>query len=303
MAYSTLQKRLRMTRRPFPLKLAAVMLGGLTLFSPPQIAAAAPLDARVIESGHSLTDPIPELLERMIVAAGGQRIAVARSTIPGSPMEWRWTHKIGYGNPDARHDIAQYDVLVITERVSLATTMPYHNTLDEATKWTRHAWKKGNGGNGAETILYATWVGLTTGPGTPASKDDPDNQLAWPDRLTKEYGDWRKIQSHMNKTLPRGAPKVRMIPGPLLMKAIYDDIQRGKVPGVNRIQDFFADDIHTSDLGSYAVALLHFAVIYERDPRDLGRIQGAPRNAKLDAYLRALVWRIVTSASETGVAG
>ena len=267
----------------------------------PQPMLAAPLDARVIQSGHSLTDPIPDILENLIVAAGGQRIEVARSTIPGSPMEWRWEHRVGYGQPEARYDIADYDVLVITERVGLATTMPYHKTLDEAVKWTKHAWTLGNGGKGAETILYASWIGLDTGPGTPIAEGDPDNQMPWRDRLLKEYADWKTIQNHVNQNLPAGAPKMRMIPGPLMMVQIYDDIQAGKVPGVDRIDDLFEDNIHTSDLGSYAISLLHFAVIYERDPRDLPRIKDAPRNAKLDTYLRNLAWTVATSTPETGL--
>lgn len=275
----------------------------LDLWSPRASVTAAPLDARVIQSGHSLTDPIPELLERLIVAAGGQPIRVARSTIPGSPMQYRWDNRVGYDQPEARYDMDRYDVLVITERVPLINAIPYHDTMGEAAKWTKLAWTEGNGGKGAETILYASWVSIDTGPDFAAEPGDVDKQMPWPDRLIKEYGDWRSIQDHMNANLPSGAPKVRMIPGPLLMRAIYDDIQRGKVPGVDRIKDLFEDDIHTSDLGSYAVALLHFAVIYERDPRDLPRIKGGPRNAKLDAYLRALVWSIVTTHPETGVSG
>lgn len=282
---------------------AMVLASCLVLSSAGLPVSAAPLDARVIQSGHSLTDPIPKLLERLIVAAGGQPITVARSTIPGSPMEWRWEHADRSSGTDARYDIAKYDVLVITERVALSTTMPWHNTLDEALKWTEHAWTKGNRGKGAETILYASWVSLETGPGTPLNDSDPDNQMPWRDRLIKEYDDWLKIQAFVNANLPQGAPKMRMIPGPLLMARINDDLAKGEVPGLRDIKPFFRDDIHVSDLGAYAVALLHFAVIYERDPRGLPRIQGAPSSAKLDAYLRETVWTIVTSHAETGVAG
>jgi hypothetical protein len=287
--------------------LSALVLGvGLVLLSGTlrlQNLQAAPLDARVIQSGHSLTDPIPDVLERLIVAGGGQPITVARSTIPGSPMEWRWTHRAEFGGADARTDIASYDVLVMTERVSLANTMPYHDTLGYAARWTKHAWTKGNRGKGAETILYATWVGRNTGPGTVDENGDPDSQIAWRDRLDREYKGWLQIQSHVNASRPAGAPRMRMIPGPVLMAALFDDLQDGKVPGVRNIDAFFRDDIHLSELGAYAIGLLHYAVIYERDPRELRRIQGAPRNAKLDTYLRALVWRVVTSRPETGVPG
>lgn len=281
--------------------LITVLIGVLSVVPPP--ATAAPLDARVIQSGHSLTDPIPEVLERLIVAAGGRPGSVARSTIPGSGLDWRWNNAPGYGAPDARADIGNYDVLVTTERVALSTTMPYHDTLGEAAKWFKHAWTKGNRGRGAETILYASWVGLGTGPGTPPNEGDPDNQMPWRDRLIKEYGDWLKIQSHVNASRPQGSPEMRMIPGPLLMVVLYDDIQNGSVPGVTRIDDFFEDGIHTSELGSYVVSLLHFAVIYQRDPRGLPRIDGAPRNARLDTYLRALVWKIATTTPEAGVNG
>ena len=51
-----------------------------------------PLTLRVIQSGHSLTDPIPDPLRALVVAAGHRGVVIDRSTIPGSPMDWRWNN-------------------------------------------------------------------------------------------------------------------------------------------------------------------------------------------------------------------
>lgn len=123
-------------------------------------AAERPLSLRVIQSGHSLTDPIPDPLQAMIRAGGWRGDTVALSTIPGSPMDWRWNNPPGYGLPDARHAIGDYDVLVLTERVSVNGTIQWHNSLDQALIWFNHASSNGKGGKGAETVLYATWVGV-----------------------------------------------------------------------------------------------------------------------------------------------
>src|SRR5690554_774989 len=91
--------------------------------------APRPLDLRVILSGHSLTDPMGQALPRLVRAAGGTGARIALSTIPGAPMDWRWNNRSH--PPDARADIAGFDVMVQTERVSLSDTRRWHNSDDE----------------------------------------------------------------------------------------------------------------------------------------------------------------------------
>lgn len=266
-----------------------------------------PLDLRVVQSGHSLTDPIVPMLEALVAAAGAGRAAarrIDRSTIPGSPMDLRWETRIT-GMPDARADIADYDVLVLTERISLSNTVQWHDSEEMALRWFTHAWNRGAGGKGAETILYASWVHVVSGPDFENPHNDPEGHIPFRDRLPLEMARWEAIRAHVNANRPAGAPAMRMIPGPLVMAAVHDAIARGAAPGLSDISDLFKDDIHVNDAGAYLVALAHYAVIYGRDPRALpARIgkRGQPERA-LSAWMRDLVWRVVQDYPGAGLAG
>jgi hypothetical protein len=268
-------------------------------------AAERPLTLRVIQSGHSLTDPIPDPLQAMVRAAGWRGQTIDRSTIPGSPMDWRWNHPPSHGLPDARHDIANYEVLVLTERGALSGTLEFHNSPEQALIWFNHAWSEGNGGKGAETILYATWVTLDSGPDAANPYNDPEGLIPFRERLDLEMQGWEQILNHVNQNRPSDAPPMRMIPGPLLMAEIHDAIARGEVPGISAMQDLFSDDIHLNDLGAYYIALAHYAVIYNRDPRGLPNRIGMPTSPsrELADWMQETVWRVVSSYGDSGVRG
>ncbi|MCD1627372.1 hypothetical protein K7H22_15325 [Seohaeicola saemankumensis] len=268
-------------------------------------AEPLPLTTKVIQSGHSLTDPVFEPLRAMVAASGNRGVVMTRSTIPGSPMDWRWNNESGNGPDDARKDIGKYELLVITERVALSGTFPWHNSPDEALRWFNHAWTDGNGRNGAETILYATWVDINSGPDAENPYNDPDGNIPFRERLPREMGMWEQIQDHVNANRPDGSPPMRMIPGPLLMAAMYDAIKAGEAPGLTDISDLFLDAIHVNDLGAYFIALAHFAVIYERDPRGLPNRLGMPTSPTREQaeWMQELVWKVVTEYEGTGVSG
>lgn len=260
-----------------------------------------PLNQRVIQSGHSLTDPIPDPLRALVVAGGFRGAVIDSSTIPGSPMEWRW--KNPSNQPDARVEIGNYDVLVLTERVALSNTLPFHNSEEEALRWFTHAWTEGNGGKGAETVLYATWVDIDSGPGADNPHNDSEREIPFRERLTLEMAGWEKIQSHVNANRPDGSPSMRMIPGPLLMARMYDAIAAGQAPGLSDISDLFKDSIHLNDLGAYYIALAHYAVIYERDPRGLPNRLGMSTSPsrELATWMQEMVWNVVTEYEGSGV--
>jgi len=265
------------------------------------IAPVAPrsLDLRVILSGHSLTDPMGQALPRLVRAAGGTGARIALSTIPGAPMDWRWTNRSP--PPDARADIAGFDVMVQTERVSLSGTRRWHNSDDEALRWARHGWENGAGGQGAEVLLYASWVSLDTGPGFDTQGDD-DRHLPWRVRLDREFASWEEIMAHVNAHRPDGAAPMRMIPATLVMAALYDAIAARRAPeGLEDIGVLFTDDVHLSPLGAWVVALTHYAVIYARDPRGLPGPDGVGAAPELVDWVQALVWDVVTGYRGTGV--
>ncbi len=300
-----------MTASPPRLHRRAVVHGALAaplclLAAPP---AAAPqggraLSTRVIQSGHSLTDPIVPMLDAMVAALGGAEArgrVIDRSTIPGSPMEFRWNEP-PTGMPDARHDIADYELLVITERVSLSGTKPWHASEDFALRWARHAWENGNRGAGAESILYATWVNTDSGPGFANPHNDPEGHLPFRERLPLEMARWQAILDHVNAALPEGAPPMRMIPGPPIMAAAYDAIADGRAPGLARIEELFSDTIHVNPAGAYLIALSHLGVIYGRDPRDVPRGMGRTEipASETATWMQELVHAVLRDHPDTG---
>lgn len=264
--------------------------------APPEAAIAPrPLALRVVMSGHSLSDPIAEPLSDMVRAAGGPRASVDLSTIPGSPMEWRWNNAPWH---DVREHMAEYDVLVLTERVSLSNTLPWHRSREVALDFARLAWERGAQGRGGEALLYASWVTRETGPDWAGQGADPDVGLDWRARLDREMLGWEEIRHHVNANRPDGAPPMRLIPAIAVMAAIDDAIAAGEGP-MTAIDGMFRDAIHPSDLGAWMVALTHFAVIYGRDPRGLTRPAGV--TPEVAQWVEDLVWQVVTQHPATGV--
>lgn len=252
-----------------------------------------PFETPVIQSGHSLTDPIPAQLEPMIVAAGGPKVKIDRSTSAGSPMTQRWREAPDYGMPDARARIGDYKVLVLTERVPLSNTVQFEDSSALALRWFKHAWAKGDSGRGAETILYATWVGLDSGPEAENPYKDPEGMIPWRERLPLEQARWEEIRDYVNKRRPDGSPEMRLIPGPLIMAAAYDAIAAGTAP-LGSINELFSDDIHLNDAGAHLVALAHFAVIYGRDPRSLPDAAGdGSPSPDVSRWMKELVWKVL----------
>lgn len=251
----------------------------------------------VVQSGHSLTDDIMAPLAQMVRATHMRGGRLDAATLPGSPMDWRWSNPT---TPDIRQPsvLAQYDVLVLTERVPLSRTLPFHDSLGWAARWATHAWDSG----GLSTVLYASWVETDSGPGSENPYNDPDRGLTFRVRLPIEMAGWQAILDHMNASLPPEAPAVRMIPGPLIMAAAHDAITAGEAPGLSDIGDLFKDDIHLNPMGAYLIALAHYAVIYEADPRGLPHgvpSRGGP-NAAQATWMQDLVWRVLTDDRAAG---
>lgn len=291
-------------RRRFLQATAALSGGALIGAMPAPARASEALAMRVIQSGHSLTDPIVPMLARIVAATGApeaRRGRIDRSTVPGSPMDWRWTHRNEYMT-DARHDIAGYDMLVITERTPLSNTLPWHDSEEMALTWATHAWTEGRGGAGAATVLYATWVATTSGPEAGNPYKDPEGLIPFRDRLPLEMARWQAIADHANAGRPSGAPAIRVVPGPLVMAAVHDAIAAGSAPGLERIEALFSDEIHLNAQGAYLIALAHLAVIYGLDPRDTPDLPAAldmPAPATA-AWMKALVHEVLAAYPDAG---
>lgn len=266
-----------------------------------------PFNLRVVMSGHSLTDPIPEPLDILVKAVAGDQsrgMLIDKSTIPGSPAEHRW-QTTPIEPVDAKRDIGKYDLLVLTERVPVRSTLQWHNADKIALAWFEHAWKNGKGGQGAETILYASWISVISGPGNEDKWDMPDERLIpFRERLDLEMTAWQQIADHVNNNRPAGSPPMRVIPGPKIMGAVFDAIQSGTAPDLTSMKELFEDDIHVNAMGTYVITLAHYAVIYGRDPREIPNLRGKPgwpSHEQAD-WMKALVWDVLRAYPDSGFA-
>lgn len=262
------------------------------------------LNLRVIMSGHSLTDGIPDPLVAIVETVGGassKGMKIDADTVPGSPIQHRWENR-DHG-PDSRMEIGNYEILVLTERVPVRSTMTAHHTKDLALEWFDLAWTKGNGGRGAETVLYASWITITSGPGNKDEYDSEELIIPFRERLELEMGSWQEIVDHVNLNRISGSPPMRAIPGPMIMAAVYDAIAAGTAPGLKTMADLFIDNIHVNDLGAFLIALAHFAVIYGRDPRSIPDLRGEARwpRGEQAAWMKQLVWDVVRAYPDGGL--
>ena len=276
--------------------------------------AASPINVKQIHSGHSLTDPLfanwPGQYVNLIGSLNNLPpwqlfdAMVGKSTVPGSSMRARWESPPGYGSPDARHHVNNWDLLVITERVPLLylggnTQQWYISAIDsqrvDLSRFVNNAWTNGRNGLGAPTLLWTTWTNID-------NSDGP-----WRQMLDIQGTEWENMQDYANANRPSGAPPVYLIPGHKMMAKLYDDIQLGIVPGITNINQFFSDNIHTNGAGAYAVSLIHYACIFKLNPfgliNDFNSPPASPPavSPALATYLQNMIWSVVTKYNRTGV--
>ncbi|AXE17358.1 hypothetical protein DR864_06245 [Runella rosea] len=270
---------------------------------------AYPLNVKQLHSGHSLTDPLfsdGHLRHLVGNILGGPVANIGKSTIPGSSMKHRWENQPLWGEPSARHAIANWELLSITEGVPLSyeggsTTRSYLDRIQEQKQYlslfVNNAWNNGNNRNGAPTLLWTTWTGI----------DKINSNGPWRQMLDLQGAEWERMQDYANANKPTAATPVFIIPGHKMMARLYDDIQLGKVPGITNINQFFLDAIHTNSLGNYAITMIHYACIYNKSPVGLTNNLFASSNTSpipsiaLATYLQTMIWEVVTSYPRTGI--
>lgn len=192
----------------------------------------------------------------------------------------------------------QYDVVVLTEMVELRDAIAWHASPHYLAQWAVLA-REAN--PAVRLYLYESWHALDTAEG-------------WEVRIAKDLPElWEGTL--LRGALAWGGPALSLIPAGQVMAAAVAAAESGALPEVTGRAAFFAttpegkpDLIHPSPLGSYLVALTHYAVIYQRSPEglpaQLSRIDGPPLDLSpaLAAALQKLVWEVVSRSPFTGIA-
>ncbi len=295
------------------------------------LRAPSGTNARSIHSGHSLTDsyihtgPWPGTIRLLAESLGIDDVDTkfVKSTIPGSPLAWRWRNSAGDLRPtdptaDARWHIRDFDTLVITEggpppRVARPSDAPGMNdALDYLCRFAANALENGNGGEGAQDIiLWSIWPSLAMWrpdpPNWTESWQEFDNfRAALPEygrsfQFIAQYATWKLRPFYPN--LP-DIWQVWVFPGHLWMARLWDDLSAGTVPDLARMQDLFRDDIHTNDIGGYGLACLMLTALYQRDLRTQSQLYRLPEvSSNLQDYFTQIAWEITTTYAPAGMGG
>jgi len=268
---------------------------------------ATPLSApegpiAVFHIGHSLVNRnMPAMLAQL--AGEGHRYesqlgwgATLRShwgDIPVNGAEVENTHP---HYRDAREAVASgdYDALVLTEMVEIRDALRYHDSPRYLAAFAEEAWKAQPD---VRIYLYETWHQL-------------DDAEGWLERLDADLlRHWEKglLRPALGR-LPEGA-RIHLIPAGQALGALVREIEaRGGVGNVEDRASLFKDQIHLNDLGNYFVALVHYAVLYQKSPVGLphallrgdGTTADAPA-PELAQLMQEVVWATVRSTKLTGL--
>lgn len=288
---------------------------------PPAVEAVPntpPLDApeaglSVFHLGHSLVGRnMPAMLAQLAAAAGFDTHDYNLQLGWGATLREHFEPEVeiaGFAvendNPRYRsaHEAvasAEYDAFVLTEMVELRDAIIWHDSATYMHRWVR-AIRAAR--PDARVFLYETWHPRHDTE-TWLARLDADPDALWKGHVLSQV--WND---------PRAGP-VHVIPAGRVLAAFTRALaERGGVPGIEDESALFArndeqeiNDIHLNDLGNYLVALVHFAVLYQRSPaglpHELMRADGTNADApspEAAALMQQIVWAVVSALPETGI--
>ena len=256
----------------------------------PAPGAPAP-PRRLFISGHSLLDqPLPDQLAA-VAASLGTPIDWNRQYLLGSSIRDRTAGEPGGGdwngyrrggnrvgeNLDllaeldrAGRSAEPYDTLLITEQHSLLGTLVWNDTV----RHLRHFHERFIAANPAgRTWFYEPWLDIDR-------KDDPTRWIAYEREASKV---WQCVVTRINVSLQAEgrADRIASVPaGRALVHLVEQATMGAGVPGIGEgsraatpqatraaIDLLLRDNVHLTPLGSYYLALVVDATLFQRSPR------------------------------------
>ncbi len=276
--------------------------------SPPQTAL------KVYYLGHSLIGPqIPAFTRQLAEAAGfadaryhsqlGWGTSLMDHWDPARPINGFAEMNDSPAHAPARDALESgvYDAFVFTEMVDLNDAIRWHESGRHAGLWAGLA--RANRPD-IRVYMYETWHGT-------------DIDGGWLLRIDTDLPElWQGTILAQAMAMP-DVGTIHLIPAGQAMAAFTRALEaQGGLPGLTDRHGLFAlrddgtvDNIHLNDLGSYLVALVHFATLYHLDPRglphELHRADGTPADApspEVAALMQHVAWDVVRAFPQTGVA-
>lgn len=265
--------------------------------------AVPPGPQRVFHIGHSLVGrDMPAMLAQLAGPGHGYESQLGWGATlkshwePDVPVNGFETENAHLRYRDARKATAsgEYNAIILTEMVEIKDAIKYFASADYLHRFARSAWEAN-----PETriYLYETWHNL----------NDPDG---WMTRLSRDLRDYWEGEILKRALAYDGMiHPIYLIPAGQVMERLVDEVEAtGGAPGLTSRQDLFSDEIHLTDQGHYLIALVHYAVLYQRDPTGLPhtllRADGTPAQAPDPAaatLMQRVVWDVVQDMPITGV--
>lgn len=269
-------------------------------------APLAPVDGplSVYFIGHSLVGrDMPALLAQL--AGEGHRYDSQLGWGAELQAHWEPDVEIAGGEIENSHpryreaheamQSGDYDVLVVTEKVSIQDSIRYHDSWHYLSLW---AEKAAASNPDIRLYLYETWHRF-------------DVEGGWLERIDGDLSRyWEGEIIDRALATDRVDRPIHVIPGGQVLAAFVREIEaRGGVGGLKTREDLFVDEIHFNDIGAYLMALTHYAVIYGTSPVGLPyqgflNAKGAPMEApsrEAAELMQDIVWSVVTGYPRTGV--
>ncbi len=267
------------------------------LYARPLEKPSTPL--RVFHLGHSL---VGREMPAMVAQLAGAGHEYESQLGWGTTMKAHWEpgHEINgfeVENDHPRYRPAReavssgdYDALVLTEMVEIKDAIRYFDSATYAKRWAEAGW---TANPDLRVYLYETWHRL----------GDPDGWLARIDRDIDLYWEGQVLVPAL------GDRPIHVIPAGQVLAAFVREVEaQGGVGNVTDRTSLFGDDIHLNELGTYLVALTHYAVLYGRDPQglpyQLNRADGSAAQApdeETARLMQKIVWDVVSTYPKTGV--
>ena len=193
-----------------------------------------------------------------------------------------------------------YDAVILTEMVELNDAIRWHDSPVYMPLWAAAARA---GRQDVRIFLYTSWHNLEHPDGWLARLEADPDALWRPHLLGPVWAD-------------PAAGAVHVIPVTEVLAELTRRLAAGETaPGLQAPRDLFArmpdgslDTIHFNDQGMYLVALVHFAVLYQRDPTGLPHAlvraddsPAAPPSSEAARLMQRVVWEVVSAHPLTGL--
>jgi hypothetical protein len=270
-------------------------------FASETASSAGSLRGGVAFVGHSLVSPIlPALFAQM-----APDTTVSYQVINGAPLSANWEHHLSAEGISVRNLLATgaVDYLVLAEGGPIEGSISAQRTREMLQSWRA----QGVSANPSmKTYWYQIW------PAIPGYDISPD-YVAWRTEIEAlsaiAYG---VVMDQVSSDL--GDKRIYLSPVGEAFATLSLAVENAEIRDIADFTEVFfpTDDIHPSVVGFYFVALVHFAVLAQRNPKDLKwknfvRQYGAPFDTHhlteaAAADMADLAWDVVSNHPYAGIA-